>query len=204
MTTPNKPTNESARSEASRDQCVLYLLGELTADETEMFEQRLALSPSLCDELLQQADLIANLSACSSRSSRGVTLVSPPRHAPLSRPVLVSLLASAACVVFLLMNVITQRTAVSEGSVAALGETSADVANESEDLLIARAWIDNQLGSIATDFAWAEAEVDDPVVNSIDEPTDPDATLSWMFIAVSASTTDLDSDALEAEATNDG
>ena len=50
---------------------MLYLLGELETDQAAAFEQQLESSPELGEELLRQADLIADLSLDSVRRGRG-------------------------------------------------------------------------------------------------------------------------------------
>jgi len=179
---------------------MLYLLGELATHQATAFELRLASSPELGRELLRQADLIANLSA----TTCDTLTVTPLPFASRSRfagPFVASLLAIAACIALFVINI--QPHAVSENSVAVLAETSPIVATASEDLLIAQAWVDNQFDSVTTEFGWVDPEVDD-LVAAAEEPSDIDATLSWMFIAVSAGTTALESNPDETGATNDG
>lgn len=185
---------------------MLYLLGELAANQTAVFEQRLESSPELGEELLQQADLVANLSVIPCDAPKVLLLPSTSRS-PHAKPIIVALVAVAACIALLVVNI--HPSAVSKNSVAVLAETSPAVVNASEDLLIAQAWVDNQLDSVATDFAWIDPEPDDLVTDAVEDPSDIDATLSWMFIAVSANATGLESDALESDAfqtgaTNDG
>ncbi len=179
---------------------MLYLLGELPADQTAALEQRLAASPELGEELLQQADLIANLSNASCGALTVTPLLSPSRS-QLAGPVMVSLAALAACIALIVLNI--QPNAVSENSFAVRAETSPIIAGASEDLLIAQAWVDHQFDSVTADL-WVDPEVDDLVAAAVDEPSDIDDTLSWMFIAVSGSTTALESNADETGATNDG
>ena len=176
-----------------------YLLGELTPSEATIFEQRLESSPAKSDELLKQADLIANLSAASSYDSPMATALPCSPHSWLAKPAIATLVAVAACIALLVANI--QPNAVSENSIAALGETST---NATEDLLIAQAWVDHQFDSISMNFALDDFEIDDLVTPPIDDLSDTDSTLSWMFIAVSDGSTILETDALEAESTNDG
>ena len=185
---------------------MLYLLGELATNQTAAFEQRLESSPELGEELLRQADLIANLSLTPYEAPQATALPSTSRS-PLVGPVMVSLVAIAACIALLVINI--KPNSVFENSVAGLSETGPIVAGSSEDLLIAQAWVDNQFDSVTTDFGlvdpeFDDLEVDDLVDATVEEPSDIDATLSWMFIAVSASTNALEASALETGATNDG
>ena len=117
---------------------------------------------------------------------------------------MVSLLAIAACITLLVINI--QSNSVSENSVAVLSETSPIVASVSEDLLIAQAWVDNQFDSVTTDVGLVDVDagVDDLLDASVEESSDIDATLSWMFIAVSASANASEANSLETGATNDG
>ncbi len=182
---------------------MLYLLGELASNQTAALEQQLESSPELGEEFLRQADLIANLSQTLFDASEASPLPSTSRW-PLVGPVMASLVALAACIALLVINI--QPNSVSEHSVAVLSETSPIVASSSEDLLIAQAWVDNQFDSVATDIGLVEvdAEVDDLVDATLEEPSDIDATLSWMFIAVSASTNASETNSLETGASNDG
>lgn len=180
---------------------MLYLLGELAANQIKAFEQRLASSPELGQELLRQADLIANLSAISCDGPKVIPLPSASRSR-FARPIMASLVAIAACIALLVVNI--QPNSVSENSVAVLAGTPPGRISVAEDLLIAQAWADNQFHSVATDFAWVEPGFDDLVAVAVEEPSDIDATLSWMFIAVSANATELETDAFETGATNDG
>ena len=182
---------------------MLYVLGELATDRAAALEQQLESSPELGEELLRQADLIANLSLTLCDAAEATALPSTSRS-PLVGPAMASLVALAACIALLVINI--QPTSVSQDSVAVLSETSPIVASSSEDLLIARAWVDNQFDSVATDIGLVDvdAEVDDLVDAMAEEPSDIDATLSWMFIAVSASTNASQANSLETGASNDG
>ncbi len=62
MTTPKPTHHEPNVEEAWRQQCMLYLLGELNDVEATAFEQQLHSSPQLGEALLGQANVIASLS----------------------------------------------------------------------------------------------------------------------------------------------
>jgi len=53
--------NISLTSE-SKNRCLQYLLDELDAEQVELFEEELAESTSLCDELQRQAEMVSMLS----------------------------------------------------------------------------------------------------------------------------------------------
>ncbi len=106
-------------------------------------------------------------------------------------------MALAACITMIVLG--TRLGKVDEASVASLSPSSSAAGKAAEDLMIARAWASNRLDATTSEAEIADAGVDDAVtLSSVDSP-DTDATLSWMYVAVSASI-----DADESRAENDG
>lgn len=169
---------------------MLYLLGELDAEQAQGFEKQLQSSPQLADELLRQAEVIAGLSQLPATSTHVLTTRSPLR-------LVASVLAIAACIALIALGVRT--SSPDSGHIASLSTSSSQPSIPSEELLIARAWADSRLDQITTDDVLADLGSDDVLAFTADDAIDMDATLSWMFIGVSASL-----DVHPAGATNDG
>ena len=187
MTTPNP---SSPISEKQRQQCMLYLLGELDTEPSATFQQELESSPELGDELLRQADLITALSQTSQRTV--APAVSTTMRWQIAASIFAVIAASFAFIVLGPQPNSPQRD----------GITSVAVANASvsEDLLIARAWADSHpIIDASEDLGFGDSLGDDSIAMAADDATDIDSTLSWMFIAVSANT-----DSQSSESANDG
>ena len=163
---------------------MLYLLGELEAEQTATFEKRLESSPQLGAELLRQADVISTLSMTAPK----------PLPAPVSIrravrwPVVASIVAIAACIAIMMLGARPSTTvppSIARLSESSRSESSRDTASVSEDLMIARAWATSQFNEVADDFGLVYPEFDDSIAVA-DDSSDIDSTLSWMFVAVSA------------------
>jgi hypothetical protein len=198
--TENQPDDLPEPNGSSEEQCWLYLLGELDASKSAEFEQRLATSPELSDQLLRQAELISGLSTI--KHQLQVAPATPSRVSSWS--IAVSIMTVAACLAIVVLGV--RSRSVEKDSLASRTPslsprgTAAKDPNVSEDLLIARAWADSRRSEVSEDFALADLDSDEALPE--DEPSDLDSTLSWMFIAVAANP-ELD-DVGEEGAANDG
>jgi hypothetical protein len=191
-------TNEPSKDTSHQQQCMLYLLGELDAPQSAAFEQRLASSPELGEQLLRQADVIAGLSVIHNQPELMPT--SSSTYSPWS--IVASIVAIAACLVIVVLGV--KSSSLDADALASRSQStmpsglSLETSEATEDLLIARAWADSQLNDVSEDFEFAELDMEDALPTAV-ESSDFDSTLSWMFIAVSANT-----DLSEEGAANDG
>ncbi len=173
---------------------MLYLLGEYDADQAADFERQLQSSHELADELLRQAELIAGLSQSPVISQS--PMIPPSVEVVDSRlPLLASVLAIAACIALFVLAV--QPGSPDSDRVASLSNSAQSI--PSEEILIARAWADSRFDEMLDDGGLADLYVDDALALATDDAEDVDATLSWMFIGVSANI-----DAHSEDATNDG
>ncbi|MGI9472387.1 MAG: hypothetical protein ACR2NZ_12680 [Rubripirellula sp.] len=193
MNTPD-PNPTAALSDAQKNECLQYLMGELNPSESQSFERQLASSTALGDELLRQAE--------------GISLCSQPDL--LSQPICVggsanqvtrwrsvaALLAVAVCLAVLVFGVWPKasdkvasrdRTLPTTTS-ATQSKVSADQSAIPEDVLIARAWASNRLpsdsGSDGNDSILPGDEIDVSLASLPADGTEMDSTLSWMYIAV--------------------
>ena len=188
MTTPD-PSPQTP-SHGQSEQCMLYLFGELDADQAAAFEQQLRSSPQLADELMRQSEVIAGL-------SQSVSTTPVVASAPSPVPVLASVLAIATCIVLIVLGV---RPSLQErDGMASLPNSAQQPSVPSEDLLIARAWAASHFDLFAEDAGTIDLEFDDPLALASEDTADVDTTLSWMFIGISANI-----DEHSAGATNDG
>lgn len=181
-----KPTPSDDVADGA-DQCLLYLLGELDPQQTELFELRLESSPALCDELLSQASVISAWSAANGRNTRTAVVQSRLGH-PLRWSIVATLVAVAACIALLLNGI--------------RDVDSPTLTSTSEELLIAKAWVDNQHSGLTLLDGDLDLSLDRELDESdtvADEVSDVDATLAWLVPAVSAA---LNPDS--SEGTHDG
>lgn len=195
---PLPASKTSPKEQCCEEQCWMYLLGELDPLQSAEFEQRLAASPELADQLLRQAELIDSLATIGHQPV--VAAAASSRTSAWS--IAVSLFAIAACLAIVVLGVrsadddsLAHRTRQLSPRGVAPRDSKA-----SEDLLIARAWADSRRDQVSDDFAFAELDPEEALPAA--EPTDVDSILSWMFIAV-ADNPDLD-DLSEEGAANDG
>ena len=178
-------------------QSMLYLLGELDAEQVKWVEDQLATSPQLGEDLLRQAELIAGLAELP--PAQAVVPVANRDGRRIHWTPVAAVAAVAACLAFLILGL----SSPSGGSDSDAGRSTASFrqfqTGPSEDLLIARAWASHPLSAIeAPEFV--ESDVDEADQVTADEnPLESESALSWMFVAISANT-----EALEPGVANDG
>lgn len=176
---------------------MLYLLGELDAEQSRHVEAQLEAFPELGEDLLRQADVIAGLSQPACRPT--LPRVAESNHQLTRWPLVASMVALAACLAIAIIGfkpgASDQDTVISPfGSSARLSESG-----NAEELLIARAWA-NHHRTLVDEVSFVESDIDEaPAIAAEDDSLANDSTLSWMFIAVSAG-----SDSHAAGVTNDG
>lgn len=172
MNLENEPGNEehTAREvvgEHTKNDCLAYLLGEMDASQRSIFETQLS-DPAVADELLRQSDnlfAVANVDHFNKPSPQ----VEPSvvSRWPLVATVAVLAASLLLAVIFPLRD----------------PDNTSDASESSEELLIAKAWVQQPALGLETSNDWSENEFDDlaPLEESSDEAT------SWMVAAVAAS-----------------
>lgn len=165
--------SDSARHDAeTTERCLLYLLGEMNAEQSASFEAQLAASGELRTELIAQSETLVGLSTIESPVT--VACDSPAN----SWRLLMTIASIAAClmVAFLSWPKKQDRSFVSP----------ADTSPES--LLIAKAWAEGSLASTPISEV-AMSSSGDVVLSTPDGlPTvvDEDTELSWLVSAMEA------------------
>ncbi|WP_145168156.1 hypothetical protein [Rubripirellula lacrimiformis] len=177
--------------------CCQYLLGELSGDDLVAFEDQLATSPTVQDELLRQSDLLLMIAP----QDPTTTITSPPttqqRTVPGLRPLAATALALAASLAIVVSGWLFQTN------------------DSSEELQIAQAWasslssttattepaFDDDLLSIETteipeDFASIEIDESSAL---IDDGDPDDQSFGWMYVAVAAADEQPDSSAAPSD-----
>lgn len=190
-----KPTDDEAVLEQD-EQCLLYLLDELTPASRRRFEARLATDRKLGDELIRQADLIATLSQT---SPLGDAAIEPPRR-DTRRWRWVAALVSLAASIALGFQI--ARIAPPTHSLASrdnLSDADRRLQPTNESALFAEAWASSQTIGKSSQDSLAEAAIEDPFDPVPEEPSsDMDSQVSWMFVAIASS------DEMQTEGGNDG
>ena len=154
--------------EAERQQCLQYLLGELPDQQNAAFEQRLAESTPLCDELQQQSEMLLLLSETSTPQLQAVSQLPAVSTSGTENQSgnhwIEAIVALAACllIAFVAWN--------------ASKETKTTASLE-EDALIAEAWADTDVPNFAPLEIEAERDLDL-------EPQSYDESLSWVVTAI--------------------
>lgn len=171
MTSSNQ---QNFLSDTWRDQCLLYLFGELGASQVINFERELASSPELSDELARQAESICLLAPAAEQTELSERIVKTSTNWKV-----VAILATAASILFAILLLRPSET----GRVANQDSRPVGI---SDDLLIAQAWLNNHHSVVVEPD---ENELADwvPIESTTDFESNLDSTLSWMFAAVSTS-----------------
>ncbi|MCG8653923.1 MAG: hypothetical protein MI861_29055 [Pirellulales bacterium] len=198
-------------ADLDQQQCMLYLLGEMSAADSLAFEQRLSESPRLNRELLIQAELLTALSSCQEKAAPVLTapvLTAPISAVPISAATVsaspspgswkrwVAVVSSLAAA--MMLAVAGYRLLGTHQSTTA--EQSRDSSGE-ETLKIAQAWATagqqrvELLQQPAVELDWATEE------SAEQRSAWDDAVPSWMVAAVAA---DDSSSAQQGVTTSDG
>lgn len=148
--------------EAERQQCLQYLLGELSDQQTLAFEQRLAESTPLCDELQQQSEMLLLISETSTPQLQTASTYDAENKSGVRWIEAIVALAACLLIAFVAWN--------------AVKETET-VASLEEDALIAEAWADTDVPNFAPLEIEAERDLDL-------DPQSYDESLSWVVTAI--------------------
>lgn len=166
MTSETNPNRDHAINDDADERCLLYLLGELSADQATAFERELEQDKRLQDELVSQSNLLCTLP---NDQPTVVAADSPATHT--SWRLAATVAAVAAC---LMIAFFAWPRAI---------DNEASVANAApEGLLIAQAWADEPLSDLITDWHEPDNEMDDTFL----PPEDDDSSLSWIVAAAEA------------------
>jgi anti-sigma factor RsiW len=192
----NRDNSNDGRT-SDENLCLLYLFGELDADAKSRFERQLASDPKLCETLAEQSYLITAAAvatddqlAQSTAVQQGATLWTAAAWRSIA-----ALSAVAACIALVIQVVDysarpADRLALNDATL--LSESELD-----ESVLIAKAWAQSSTESASMDTSM----IDDvePLEDLLDEqPSDLDATLDWIFVAMASR------DETQTEDGNDG
>jgi len=199
MSTAETNQNEMQAGDPQSTECCLYLLGELDAEATKRFEKKLAGNPELSELLLQQAGLItavAQSQAFNVSHPQPTVCEDANVDAPQQWRWIAALVSVAACIALVFSF---QRFGSPHASTASTGDTAAieSAAMLEENVLIAKAWASSHPTSSfeTADSGTGESEVVDLAEPESyaslelaldDRPNDIDATVSWMFAAISS------------------
>ena len=192
-----------ALTDDSKNRCLQYLLGELDSEQVEFFEDELAESRSLGNELHRQAETISMLSELhtSEEISASVQTVSRLEAGSLWR---IACIAIAVCFAGMVVRTWWQtRDSGSQLKVVQPDTSPRAVADNRTDLqlasvpeftLIARAWADSQMleeSGSRKNSTMPDATSDDDTFgdylketdNQVDD-TSSEQRFSWIFTAV--------------------
>ena len=168
MNKSHPTTHSQSITDADRDQCLRYLLGELNSSQTAAFESRLAESPELTTALIEHSEAICQVAQAdipqttSNADSR-------------SQPWIEALVAIAACLAvgFFAWNSNSVQSTIVQpiGTIAAVDQAP------SEQSLIAQAWASTS--QQAADSVTLDIENEWESIEEVDG-----SSLSWVMAAV--------------------
>lgn len=168
----NSESHPAKIDEATSERCLQYLLGELSTHQSTQFEQQLAMSPALGDELQRQSELLCMASnAISETQIVDTQLANADSATPGSAtPWIEAIVALAACllVAFVGWN---------------LTKTSSSINALQEDVLIAQAWAVDTDAIVLGVASLEEMELEEDGDFEI-EMSAFDDSLSWVSTAV--------------------
>ncbi len=170
------------------DQCLLYLLGELPADELPEFQNKLREHESLGDELALMAEMLHRVAEVKT-DLPSVTL-RQPNHVSLSRPsngwrwgLAAMTLAASVMFAFIIGNPLRDRS----------DDASNPQPLSNEVTLVAQAWVQSEstfefnndrLPEFATgDFALESSE---EIFSAEADGVEDDSTLAWLVAGIDA------------------
>ena len=200
MTTAEPNRNDLDAGDSQDAQCLLYLLGELDAETSKRFEEKLAGNAELSEALLQQASLITAIAQSRAFDRRTLPDAGSKHSHPYEtqRWRWIAAVASVAACIALAVQFL--QFASPSGTTASTKDGAAveTAALLDESVLIAKAWASSQhtLTSETADSQSGQSELDELAGSHADEsydlvlddqPSDIDSAMSWMFVAISSS-----------------
>jgi len=172
------PDTNSPVLQNDTNACLLYLSGDLSTVDSAAFEQRLANSPELANELLAQSDLINHVALF---AGEPITAATPAVYSTRYLTAALTVAASLAMIAALWVPPTNEnKPATQEMAVARLGSPQTN--QPQEDRLIAEAWAttdaeifflsdDLDLDSERSSDAWPKSSYDE-------------SSLSWVTAAI--------------------
>ena len=155
-------SSDLSPTEANRQRCMRYLLGELSDQDAVSFENELADSPELSNLLIEQSELLCCIADTSP--------VAVPTATPNStQPVLRIAQIAAALAACFLVAIIGWKLNVSDQPKSA-----------EEDLLIAQAWAATEAPAVGLQSL--DVDIENENAGSLDEIAD-ESSLSWVMVA---------------------
>lgn len=156
---------------------MLYLSGDLSAEQTVAFEQRLAQSPQLADTLLSQSELICQVALIPNDQASPTT---PELELTSSSKRFFAALLAIAASLAMLTTLWVNRPTGNDPNVALVSETNPDVSQE--EVLIAQAWAST---NAEIRFLDDEDEIlTDSNADLLTNASLDDSSLSWVSAAI--------------------
>lgn len=162
-------------SDAEQEQCMRYLLGELTGQESADFEAALADSPNLNRELHEQSELLCALSATEASHQT----VTSTHGTSFALRLATALSALAACLTVAFVGLTGDRSGGSTKPTTATTTTATPHTTGEETLMIAQAWV-VQHAQYQVDEGLA---IDTDLTSESDDVIDDDSSIAWMAAA---------------------
>jgi hypothetical protein len=182
----NRDNSDDGRT-SDENRCLLYLFGELDADAQSRFERQLASDPKLCETLAEQSCLITAAAvatddqlAQSTAVQQGATLWTAAAWRSIA-----ALSAVAACIALVIQ--VVDYSARPADRLALHDPTLLSESELDESVLIAKAWASSQGSTESASIDTSMIDDVEPFEDLLDEqPSDLDATLDWIFVAMAS------------------
>jgi hypothetical protein len=182
----NRDNSDDERT-SDEDLCLLYLFGELDSDAASRFERQLASNPQLCEVLADQSYLITAAAAVTddqlaqpTEVRRGTTLLTSATWRSIA-----ALSAVATCIALVIQ--VVDYSARPADRLASNHDAISSESYLDESVLIAKAWASSQGSAESASDETSVIDDVEPIDDLLDEqPSDLDATLDWIFVAISS------------------
>lgn len=194
----NPDPNPSDPETLLREQCLAYLLGELSAQQRREFESQLD-SPTVADALAKESELLLNLSRCDALNQDSDLVQPGPADSPATsaRSIAVAILVIAATLLLLVANHWDAADPLRQANTEPGG---GEQTNTTYDLQLAKIWAEPAVdwglvdqaasGTTASDTSSTDntaiEEVSADSETAPDDDTNSDAAFEWMVAAVEA------------------